>query len=194
MLVQHPDWCDETECAVQAGTGIGTHVSRKVWVKGRGHAATTLFLEESTDSSTGPRIVVCSSHGGREGAALSWPVDIVADVLAALDQVLAQLGPRPASTDLVKRALPPADAPPPLWQQVVREPWRYPPGEGEYAAAEYVEQGTDRQGPEGPAQVVIGVMRPGVEGAVPRWPHGPARTVHAALGELLDRLDTDGSG
>src|SRR5690349_12990811 len=68
------------------------------------------------------------------------------------------------------------------------------PGEGEYATAVYVEQSTDCWGLEGLAYVVIGVMRAGVEGAVLRWPFRPARAVHAALGELLDRLDPDGSG
>jgi hypothetical protein len=65
---------------------------------------------------------------------------------------------------------------------------------GVYATAVYVEQSTDRGGAESPAGVVIGVMRAGVEGTVQRWPVGPARAVHAALGELLDRLDTSGSG
>jgi hypothetical protein len=56
-----------------------------------------------------------------------------------------------------------------------------------------VEQSTDGSGPQRPAHVVIGVMRAGVEGTVQRWPFAAARAVHAALGDLLDRLDPDGS-
>jgi hypothetical protein len=68
------------------------------------------------------------------------------------------------------------------------------PGEGHYAIGVYAEQSTDGDGPDGPAYVVIGVMRAGVEGTVQRWPLAAARGVHAALGGLLDRLDPDGSG
>ena len=67
------------------------------------------------------------------------------------------------------------------------------PGEGDYAIGVYLEQSTDGSAPEGPAYVVIGVMRAGVEGAAQRWPLAAARGVYAALGRLLDRLDPNGS-
>ena len=66
------------------------------------------------------------------------------------------------------------------------------PGEMNYATAVYVEQSTD-DGPQGPVQVVIGVMRAGLEGTIQRWPLAAARAVHAALGDVLDRLGPEGS-
>jgi hypothetical protein len=68
------------------------------------------------------------------------------------------------------------------------------PGEGDYATAVYVEQSAYGGGLEGPAHVVIGLLRAGAEGTVQSWRLAAARAVHAALGELLDRLDPDGSG
>jgi hypothetical protein len=68
------------------------------------------------------------------------------------------------------------------------------PGEGDYATAVYVEQSAYGSGLEGPAHAVIGVMRAGVECTVQRWRLAAARAVHATLGEMLDRLDPDGSG
>jgi len=95
MLVKHPDWCEETECSVPEGAGVGTHVSQKVWVNGRGGEGTAVFVEHRTDATTWPRIVVTSINVAREGGCPSWDVGGFRDVLAVFDKVLAQRGPEP---------------------------------------------------------------------------------------------------
>jgi hypothetical protein len=92
MPVKHPDWCDPTECAVPETTGQGTHVSRKFWIKGRDQRNAALFIEHSTESRDGPRVVASLFDEGLERSSMGWPADVFRD---AVDEVLALLEPGP---------------------------------------------------------------------------------------------------
>jgi len=64
--------------------GVGTHTSRKVWIRGhRGDDNTAVFIEEAPGRD-GPHMVVMSFEDGLPGPFIAWPVDDVPDLLAVL--------------------------------------------------------------------------------------------------------------